>query len=288
MLNRNLAFVVVSTVLASSALLLGCNSKRDASSKEQAKSAAPADSSEGQAGGHSSHDHGASGVDMLIVSTKPRQLKAKEPAELKMMIHAADGRMLKDFEVSHEKKVHLIVVREGLDQFAHLHPDVDDKGNLSVTHTFPVPGTYRLFADYKPSGSGPALATAELRIPGEQPEVAPLQPNVPGLVTGDGLDAQVAVEKTGTGLAAIVSFRLQNTEGEAVSDLEPYLGAMGHLVIVSADSKQYVHAHPEEQQAGQTDVRFEAHFPEAGLYKGWGQFQRRGQVYTVPFVVNLE
>lgn len=65
------------------------------------------------------------------------------------------------------------------------------------------------------------------------------------------------------------------------------MGAMGHLVILSADGKEYVHAHPADGKTAPGVVAFQAHFPKAGLYKGWGQFKRGGQVRVVPFVVNL-
>jgi len=32
-------------------------------------------------------------------------------------------------------------------------------------------------------------------------------------------------------------------------------------------------------------IEFHTRFERTGLYKAWGQFQRRGRVITVPFVV---
>ena len=63
---------------------------------------------------------------------------------------------------------------------------------------------------------------------------------------------------------------------------------MGHLVILSADGKQFVHAHPEDDAPKSNKVKFGAHFPSAGIYKGWGQFQRAGVVHTIPFVVEVK
>ena len=64
---------------------------------------------------------------------------------------------------------------------------------------------------------------------------------------------------------------------------------MGHLVVLSQDGKQYVHAHPmDEKTTGSKVVAFMAHIPNAGLYKGWGQFQRQGQVHVIPFVLRVE
>ena len=85
-----------------------------------------------------------------------------------------------------------------------------------------------------------------------------------------------------------VRFHLVDAAGQAVDDLQPYLGAMGHLVIISADGREYVHAHPlsEAKTAPEGAVEFAAHFPKPGIYKAWGQFQRDGSVFTVPFVMD--
>jgi hypothetical protein len=53
---------------------------------------------------------------------------------------------------------------------------------------------------------------------------------------------------------------------------------MGHLVIISADGKHYVHAHAVERKFANAVVEFAAHFTQAGIYKAWGQFQRSGQM----------
>ena len=89
---------------------------------------------------HSEHSHqpsdGAGRVASLMLSTTPERPRAGVPVELRMMLHDSSGKMLKEFEQVHEKLAHLIIVREGLDEFAHLHPKVDAAGNIIGTHTF--------------------------------------------------------------------------------------------------------------------------------------------------------
>jgi len=74
---------------------------------------------------------------------------------------------------------------------------------------------------------------------------------------------------------------------QPVSDLQPYLGAIGHVVILSEDGERYVHVHAEEGQSMGPDAVFEATFPRSGIYKLWGQFQRNQQVFTAAYVVNV-
>ena len=250
----------------------------------------PTDTHEEHAPHEHEHAHSSehSSDSTLIVSTRPKPAKSGEPTTLKLMIHEADGRMLSDFELVHEKKIHLIIVREGLDIFDHIHPKVDESGHITATHVFPVGGTYRLFADFKPHGKAQTTASASVNVAGDSPTAEPLKVNVPGNVTVNELQAEVSITPEPDN-SAVVSFELRDKEGTAITDLEPYLGAMGHLVVVSADGQRYVHAHPmHDGDSAAPIVSFEAHFPKPGLYKGWGQFQKDGAVFTIPFVVELK
>ena len=239
---------------------------------------------------HHSHElHQVGGMaGQLMVSTDPAVVQAGQPTQLNLMIHDDNGAMIRDFEVFHERKVHLMVVSAGLDQFAHIHPDLDAAGNLTISHVFPTGGKYRLYADYQPAGKPQAIALAEIQVTGDTPPVPALVPNVPGLIQGPGLQADITLTPAKPGEGTPITFRLLDAMNQPVTNLQPYLGAMGHLVILSADGKHYVHAHPVEGLSSPGEVQFAAHFPHAGLYKGWGQFQRADTVETVPFVVQVD
>jgi hypothetical protein len=71
--------------------------------------------------------------------------------------------------------------------------------------------------------------------------------------------------------------------GAPVSDLEPYLGAPAHLLIVRSDLTEAIHGHPEETSTGGPTVSFHPLLPAAGDYKMWIQVQRAGQVTTRAF-----
>lgn len=236
---------------------------------------------------HGGHDRGQA-ESMLTVVTEPAAIKAEEPVRYRLMLHDATGAMIKDFETVHEKKLHLIIVRDGLDRFAHVHPEVDRAGNIAGTFTFPAAGTYRLYADHKPAGGKQAAAIAELNVAGTPPPKPELLPNTPGLVKTEGLVADIAIRNARAQETTQIAFTLFDVARKPIADLQPYLGAMGHLVVLSADGKQYVHSHPAEEKSSGGAVAFEAHFPSAGIYKGWGQFRRSDKVHDVPFVVRIE
>ena len=90
------------------------------------------------------------------------------------------------------------------------------------------------------------------------------------------------------GSADMLSFTIAKG-GKPVTDLEPYLAALGHSVILKEDTLEYIHAHaiqaPTVKQNGTID--FHTEFPSSGMYKVFTQFKHAGQVVTTDFVVSV-
>lgn len=77
-----------------------------------------------------------------------------------------------------------------------------------------------------------------------------------------------------------------------VRNLEPHLGAFGHLVALRQGDLAYLHVHPEGQPGdGRTapgpQVRFGAEFPSAGAYRLYLDFRHDGVVRTAEFTVHV-
>jgi hypothetical protein len=265
------------------ALVVGCGQKHD---DHAAKGEKPHEAAGGHAHGGDEHAGHKAALTALDLQTRDG-LKAGTAAKLRFTVPDAGGKPVKAFAVAHDAKVHFILIRQGLDTFAHLHPEVDAAtGVLSAEYTFPKGGVYHLFADYQEPGGMPMTATTRVEVGGDASPAAVLKADVPGLLVGEMIAAKVSVDGAKAGAEAKVRFEILDGDKPA-TDLEPYMGAMGHLVIVSADGKQYVHAHPDENSEAKNVVTFGAAFPSPGLYKGWGQFNRGGQVRIVPFVVRI-
>jgi len=224
----------------------------------------------------------------LVVDLEPSQPAPGQEAKLVLTVPGDDGKPIAKFEPLHEKLAHLIMIREGLDEFAHVHPDVAGDGRLTTTHAFPKSGRYRLFVDYQPGGGVASMASGELTVAGEASPAAALVENI-GQELADG-DVRARAKVTATAGAAKIQFRLTDPQGNPLSTLQPYLGAMGHLVVVSAQGMEYVHAHPlsEAKSAPDGIVEFEAHLPMTGLYKAWGQFRDEDRIVTLPVVFKYQ
>jgi hypothetical protein len=88
-----------------------------------------------------------------------------------------------------------------------------------------------------------------------------------------------------------IQFNLKDAAtGRPITDLQPYLGAFGHMLMMSEDMADYVHAHPPASPENDVsrgvagpEVSFEGYIPRPGLYRAWTQFRRDGKIITIPF-----
>jgi hypothetical protein len=205
---------------------------------------------------------------------------------------------VRDFAVVHDKQFHLFVVSQDLQDFAHIHPEQQEDGSWAIEHTLARPGYYRIYADMLPIGGTPQVLARTLATAKHDGD---LTAGVPALTPDTGLTKTAdatTVHLTVLPLSSIVAGRTVKLQyeltdrGEPVTDLEPYLGAWGHTLVLSEDALEYVHAHPLEYlPAGVTDIKggptvtFDATFPRPGRYRLWTQFKRHGVVSTTSFTV---
>ena len=61
-------------------------------------------------------------------------------------------------------------------------------------------------------------------------------------------------------------------------DVQPYLGARGHLVALREGDLAFLHVHPDEDR-----LSFMAEFPSAARYRLFLQFKTNGRIHTAAF-----
>jgi hypothetical protein len=213
-------------------------------------------------------------ADGLTLELATTRLSPGQSGQLRFQIAGEDGRAVRDFEVEHEKRMHLIVVRDDLSGFQHLHPRMSADGSWSTPVTLPEPGSYRVFADFKHDGQNQTLARTVTVDGAAAPRALPAPTT--RATTSDGYTVELAAESTQPGRAASLSFDVAR-DGQVV-EVQDYLGAKGHLVALRQGDLAYLHTHP----AGDA-TRFDTEFPTEGTYRLFFQFKHDGKVHTAAF-----
>ena len=226
--------------------------------------------------------------DTPIQSHRSYMIKSNsQGSEYSFNIVDEQGNTLKDFAITHTKPMHVIVVRKDLAHFEHLHPEYDfSTGTFTLKNlTFPENGEYRLFTDFAVEAALPITLFEDMKV-GSTYSRKPLGSEEKSK-TFDTLD--VSLDTHGnlvSGAENMIMFTLSQN-GTPIIDLEEYLGALGHAVVLREGSLDFIHAHPMESATQNGTVSFMVNFPEAGRYKIFTQFQRGGKVITTDFVVTV-
>ena len=243
------------------------------------------DSDGGDMAGHGESAAGADPIrglgvsaDGMTIALERTELPRGRSAELAFRILGEDGGPVRDFDVEHDKRMHLIVVRRDLTGFQHLHPNLDADGTWRATTTIPAAGSYRVFADFSRDGEAHTVAS-DLAVDGDV-DWRQLPPETNTAKTADGYDVEVFGGSAVAGREAELRFTV--TRDGAPVAVEPYLGAGGHLVALREGDLAYLHVHPTGG-AGSGPVSFMTEFPTEGRYRLFLQFKHEGKVHTAAF-----
>jgi len=228
---------------------------------------------------------------------------ARPGVPTRMLVHLRDtetGAPVEDLGLSHQVWMHLIVTRDDLASFAHLHPEpTGTPGQLAVDVTFPTAGGYLVDTEFRRQGQMADIHDRQVITVGgtHTRRSERLRESVRSQVV-DGvrvtLDGDAVVGETSE-----LEFAFADAAtGRPVDDLQPYLAAAGHVVVMGADGSGFAHEHadvedddgdpvfalPGRRFGPELDVH--TNFDQPGLYRLWGQFrQADGDVLTVPFTV---
>lgn len=206
-------------------------------------------------------------------------------------------------DIQHDKKLHLIVVSKDLSYFDHIHPEFQANGSYDINvlakganytngrfHNetkFEQGGDYVLFADYVPSGASHQLERIELNVSGT-PYKAQKYTTAKTVSITDGYEVSLVPEGGkffNEGTSHISGIIKKDGKEISADTFENYLAAKAHVVVISEDSQNYLHVHPDVVN-GRLDLH--TTFGKPGIFRGWMQFQTNGQVHTADFVIVVE
>jgi hypothetical protein len=297
-LTKLASFAAVLLVVLGAAFFVGRSSDIDG---QAVADDAPMESHDEQAGeataNHADDDHSGEQVAEpggLEVSadgytfeplTYPAEPGGEEPFEFRII--GPDGTALTDFTTEHDADLHLIVVNRDLSDYQHVHPELSPDGTWSVPLSLGKAGAYRAYADFVPAGRDDGLTLgADLLVAGDY-EPQPL-PAAVHTAEVDGYKVELEGQLT-PGTASPVTLTV-SSDGKPVTDLQPYLGAYGHLVALRERDLAYLHVHPDGEPDDPStpsgpEVSFVTEVPSEGSYRLYFEFQHQGIVHRAEFTV---
>ncbi|MFF0251140.1 copper resistance protein CopC [Micromonospora zamorensis] len=262
----------------------------------QAESATDGHQHPAGTGPHTHRGDGATGETLATGTTVSaggytlQPLERSQPpgvrADYRFRIVGTDRQPATRFAVVHDKPLHLIVVGRDLSGYQHLHPTMAPDGTWSVPVTLARPGGYRVYADFSVTATNgtqvPLVLGVDHTVPGAHTPTA-LPP-----VQAQATAGPYAVSMNGTPTVGVTApMHFQVSAGPTTpSQLERYLGAYGHLVVVREGDLGYVHVHPEPELVDGS-VKFWLTAPSSGRYRAFFDFQVAGKVHTAEFTINV-
>lgn len=229
------------------------------------------------------------------------KLEAQTNNKYQFTILDSNDQPIKNFDTVHEKMMHVIVVRKDLTDFQHIHPTFDQQTGVWTLDSlsFPNNGPYRIFADFTPSDAKPDSNGAKTPITVYEDVLVGDQSKYQAQKIGDTTDSktfgdygvllQTKPMIVSAGATTTLEYLFMDTKkagDQAVTDFEPYLGSIGHAIVLS-ENLDFIHAHamddPVLNKRGIVDFMFTP--AKQGKYKIFAQFKRQGQVFTTDFVL---
>jgi Cu+-exporting ATPase len=232
----------------------------------------------------------------------PADVQPGEPTTITVSVRDEEtGELVDDLVRTHQVWMHMIITRADLGTFAHIHPEptaVD--GVLTVTAEFPTAGEYAVHTEFRRQGQmADVLDEHEVTVAG----AAPAPVTVPADDVRSRVVSGVRIDLDGEAHVGETSdFTLRFADaatGAPVRDLQPYLGAAGHVVVMRQDGSMFGHRHAEtfDDQgrpvfampgtAFGPELDLHVRFEIRGTYRLWAQFRLGdGTVVTAPFVVH--
>jgi hypothetical protein len=220
------------------------------------------------------------------------------------------GRIIRNYDWDMTKKVHLIVVSDDLHTFMHVHPVLGADGHFRLRLRLPRPALYHVYYD----GVAHDLGRQIFRF------------DVPVATRAGALRSRALTTTTDVAHAGRYSVRISRLtipvgqpalyrveirkDGKLATDLHPYLGAMGHGVLIGASDLSYLHVHAMDammmQMMGVDDcgdavlsmmapippdsavppnLQFFIQAPRPGEYTLWFQFTGGNQNYVASWTL---
>ncbi|HEU5097479.1 MAG TPA: heavy metal translocating P-type ATPase [Roseiflexaceae bacterium] len=242
------------------------------------------------------------GIQVSLVS-RPAHLVAGKPTTVQYsLVYSDTGAPVTDLVIDHERLMHVLLISTDFADIQHVHPTEVAPGVYEVGFTPSVDSHYIAYATFKRGREALqdmrhlAVHSGHILHPSLTVDLTPKDAS--GLKVELAAPAEIHAKEP-----ALFRIRVeQASNGEAVRDLQPFLGAAAHVVIAPSDGHHIMHMDAQPgvpRQGGMRELPaptlpfgpnlgFTETFDKPGLYQIWVQMQRDEQVITVPFTIEVK
>ena len=241
------------------------------------------------------HQHGLYQTPFSVnLNYNPVVPKAGQPTLITIKItENQTDKEVKEFDILHEKIMHVIIVSEDLSYFSHIHPVFEVESSMfTVHHVFPEIKKYKIWVDFKPKNANPTLVSFNLdtMIGTYDKSISITKERQYTKQIDENHKIELLIPKEIKSNKPVdLTFVILDQNSNPITDLTPLMGAGGHSVIISSNLQEFLHVHPTKEVSsdwkGGPEISFNTVFPYPGLYKAWGQFQHQNVIITADFVL---
>ncbi|MBI2654077.1 hypothetical protein HYX02_04665 [Candidatus Woesearchaeota archaeon] len=176
-----------------------------------------------------------------------------------------------NLEVIHDKIMHIVLVRDDLKHFDHVHPKMVESGGFAVPYEFLASGLYRIWIDFTIDGMQ-HIVDFDINVPGdvESEEKNLLDGIKVNFLTPNEIFADKEIE---------LKFEIFDKNNKPVPITEKFLAADAHLISIDKSLEEFEHNHDEKFDKD-NKISFIHAFEKAGKHKIWIQFSVGGRTKT--------
>jgi len=215
--------------------------------------------------------------DVTITFERPNAEAGKE-IPIQFILTKEDEPMA-DLQVMHDKLMHVVLVRNGLKHFDHIHPEQTAPGVFVIPYTFAAAGAYRIWVDFT-FDNMQHIVDFDINVAGELEGKE--QDKLYGLKVEMSKPEQMIQGKPVT-----FGFAITDEDGKAVPVTEKFLAADGHMIVIDQTRDEFEHAHDETGDKDNT-LSFSYTPEKPGKHKAWVQFKIEGQDRAASFEFEVQ
>lgn len=184
------------------------------------------------------------------------------------------GKPISNLGIVHDKIMHVVLVRNDLKHFDHVHPEMNEAGIFSAPYIFSSSGLYRIWVDFTIDGMQ-HIIDFDINVPSN------LEAGEKDMLNGIKVNFKSPKEIM-AGKEIDLEFEIFDENNKPIAITEKFLGANAHLIDIDEKLEEFDHNHDEKFDKDNV-ISFRHEFSKSGRHRLWVQFLVNNRVKTASF-----